>query len=174
MVIKDDWAHVCQNVKDQCTFLAKGLIAKLVIRFLIQNLMNVMGIIYLSIGYNQKLLQCSLVTCKSWKNITTLPRSCNQMVFAILLCWMLLYLNDNHHFLLPLCNPIVALPYCPHMIVTLPLTCGGAWPITRFWSSRCLNFSNYLNLLLLWFWGVLKMKEHSLLSFSQNQSWKID
>jgi hypothetical protein len=26
MVIKDNWAHVYQNVKDQCTFVAKGLI----------------------------------------------------------------------------------------------------------------------------------------------------
>ncbi len=47
MVIRDDWACVCQNVKYQCTFVAKGLIAKLDIWFLVQDLMNVMGIIYL-------------------------------------------------------------------------------------------------------------------------------
>jgi len=29
MVIKDDWTCVCQNVKDQCTFVAKGLIVEL-------------------------------------------------------------------------------------------------------------------------------------------------
>jgi hypothetical protein len=47
MVITNDWAHVCQYVKDQCTFVVKGLIAKLDIWFLVQDLMNVMGIIYL-------------------------------------------------------------------------------------------------------------------------------
>jgi hypothetical protein len=46
MVIMDDWACVCQNVKDQCTFAAKGLIAKLDRKFLTQNLMNAMGIVY--------------------------------------------------------------------------------------------------------------------------------
>ncbi len=47
MVIRDDWVHVCQNVKDQCTFTTKGLIAKLDRRFLIQDLMSAIGIIYL-------------------------------------------------------------------------------------------------------------------------------
>ncbi len=87
---------------------------------------------------------------------------------------MLFYWNNNHHFLLPLCNPIVALPCCPLMIVTVPLTCGGGWWIVRFWSSRCLNFSTWLSLLLLWFWGMLKMKKCSLLSLSWNQSWKMN
>jgi hypothetical protein len=59
------------------------------------------------------------------------------MVLAILPCWMLLYLNDNHHFLLPW---IAILPCCPHVIIPLPLACGGEWPIAKFWSSRCLNF----------------------------------
>jgi hypothetical protein len=46
MVIKDVWAHVCQNVKNQCNFLTKGLITKLDRWFLTQDLMNAMGIIY--------------------------------------------------------------------------------------------------------------------------------
>jgi hypothetical protein len=46
MVIKDYWVHVCQNVKNQCNFLTKGLIAKLDRWFLTQDLMNAMGIIY--------------------------------------------------------------------------------------------------------------------------------
>jgi hypothetical protein len=47
MVIRDDWARVCQNVKNQCIFVAKGLITKLDIWFLAQYFMNAMGIIYL-------------------------------------------------------------------------------------------------------------------------------
>jgi hypothetical protein len=46
MVIKNDWAHVYQNVKNQCKFLTKVLIAKLDKWFPIQDLMNAMGIIY--------------------------------------------------------------------------------------------------------------------------------
>jgi hypothetical protein len=46
MVIKDYWVHVYQNVKNQCNFLIKGLIAKLDRWFLTQDLMNAMGIIY--------------------------------------------------------------------------------------------------------------------------------
>jgi hypothetical protein len=46
MVTRDDWVHICQNVKDQCTSIAKGLIAKLDKWFSIQDLMNAMGIIY--------------------------------------------------------------------------------------------------------------------------------
>jgi hypothetical protein len=46
MVIKDDWVHVCQNVKDQCIFVTKGLITKLDRQFLTQNLMSAINIIY--------------------------------------------------------------------------------------------------------------------------------
>ncbi len=94
----------------------------------------------LVLATNKSCLNVPWSLCKSWKHTPTLPRSCNEMVFVILLCWTLLYLNNNHHFLLPLQNPIIALPCCPHMIVTLPFTRGGEWPIARFWSSRCLNF----------------------------------
>jgi hypothetical protein len=34
MVTKEDWAIICQDVKDQCTFVAKGLILALDRRFL--------------------------------------------------------------------------------------------------------------------------------------------
>jgi len=47
MVTKDDWVCVCQNVKDQCISITKGLITKLDRRFLAQDLMNAIGIIYL-------------------------------------------------------------------------------------------------------------------------------
>jgi phosphatidylserine decarboxylase len=47
VVTKNDCVCVCQNVKDQCIFVAKGLITKLDKQFLTQDLMNVMGIIYL-------------------------------------------------------------------------------------------------------------------------------
>jgi hypothetical protein len=89
MVTRDDWVCVCQNVKDQCTSIAKGLIAKLDKWFLAQDLMNAKVSYTFNIGYNQKLFQCSLVICKSWKCIIAMLRSCNQMVFAIILCWML-------------------------------------------------------------------------------------
>ncbi len=46
MVTKDDWVHVCQNVKDQCTSIAKGLTTKLDKQFLAQDLMNATSIIY--------------------------------------------------------------------------------------------------------------------------------
>jgi hypothetical protein len=124
-----------------------------------------------STSYNKKLFQCSLVICKSWKHITTMSRSCNQTVFTILLYWMLFYWNNNNHFLLPLCSPIVVLPRYPRVIVTLPLACGSGWPIARFRNSKCLNFLDWLNLLLSWFWGVLRVEKHSLLSLSWNQSW---
>ncbi len=47
MVTKEDWAIVCQDVKDQCTFVAKGLIHALDRKFLAQELMNATSIIYL-------------------------------------------------------------------------------------------------------------------------------
>jgi hypothetical protein len=40
MVTKDDWVCVCQNVKDQCISITKGLITKLDTRFSAQDLMN--------------------------------------------------------------------------------------------------------------------------------------
>jgi hypothetical protein len=48
MVIRDDWVSVYQNVKNQCTFVAKGLIAKLDTQFPTQDLMNATNIIYLN------------------------------------------------------------------------------------------------------------------------------
>jgi hypothetical protein len=47
MVTKEDWAIVCPNIKDQCTFVAKGLIVALDRRFPAQELMNANGIIYM-------------------------------------------------------------------------------------------------------------------------------
>ncbi len=47
MVTRDDWVHVCQNVKYQCTSVTKGLIAKLDKWFPAQDLMNATSIIYL-------------------------------------------------------------------------------------------------------------------------------
>jgi len=46
MVTRDDWVHVCQNVKDQCTSITKGLVAKLDKWFSVQDLMNATCIIY--------------------------------------------------------------------------------------------------------------------------------
>jgi hypothetical protein len=46
MVTKDDWVRVCQNVKNQCISVAKGLVAKLDKWFVAQDLMNATGIIY--------------------------------------------------------------------------------------------------------------------------------
>ncbi len=46
MVTKEDWVIVCQDVKNQCTFVAKGLILELDRRFLAHELMNANGIVY--------------------------------------------------------------------------------------------------------------------------------
>jgi hypothetical protein len=47
MVTKEDWAIVCQDVKNKCTFVTKGLIIELDRRFWAHELMNVTSIIYL-------------------------------------------------------------------------------------------------------------------------------
>jgi hypothetical protein len=46
MVTTKDWAVVCQDVKNQCTSIANGLILKLDKRFLAQEFMNAIGIVY--------------------------------------------------------------------------------------------------------------------------------
>ncbi len=47
MVTKEDWAIVCQDVKNKCTFVTKGLIIGLDRRFWAQEFMNATSIIYL-------------------------------------------------------------------------------------------------------------------------------
>jgi hypothetical protein len=47
MVTKEDWAIVCQDVKNKCTFATKGLIIELDRRFWAQELINATSIIYL-------------------------------------------------------------------------------------------------------------------------------
>jgi hypothetical protein len=46
MVTKENWVVGCQDVKNQCISITKGLILELDKRFLAQELMNVIGIIY--------------------------------------------------------------------------------------------------------------------------------
>jgi hypothetical protein len=46
MFTKEDWAVVCQDVKNQCTYATKGLILELDIRFPAQKLMNATSIVY--------------------------------------------------------------------------------------------------------------------------------
>jgi len=46
MVIKEDWAVVCQDVKNQCTSIAKGVTLELDKRFPAHELMNATGIVY--------------------------------------------------------------------------------------------------------------------------------
>jgi hypothetical protein len=46
MVTKENWVVGCQDVKNQCTSTAKGLILELDKRFLAQKLMNTIGIVY--------------------------------------------------------------------------------------------------------------------------------
>ncbi len=47
MVNRKNWAASCQDIKNQCTFIAKWLINELDKRFLVQKFMNVINIIYL-------------------------------------------------------------------------------------------------------------------------------
>jgi hypothetical protein len=47
MVTKEDWVVVCQDVKNQCTYVIKGLILELDIRFLAHELMSATSIVYL-------------------------------------------------------------------------------------------------------------------------------
>jgi hypothetical protein len=46
MVTKENWVVACQDVKNQCTSTAKGLILELDRRFSTQELMNAIGIVY--------------------------------------------------------------------------------------------------------------------------------
>jgi len=46
MVNKEDWVVVCQDVKNQCTYVVKGLILELDKRFRAQKFMNATGIVY--------------------------------------------------------------------------------------------------------------------------------
>jgi hypothetical protein len=46
MVTKENWAIVCQDVKNQCIYVVKGLILELDKRFPTQELMNATSIVY--------------------------------------------------------------------------------------------------------------------------------
>jgi hypothetical protein len=48
MVTKENWATICQDVKNQCTFITKGFIIELDLKYFWckLELMNVIGIIY--------------------------------------------------------------------------------------------------------------------------------
>lgn len=46
MVTKEDWVVACQDVKDKCIFIAKGLKTELDKRFILQGAMNPIGIQY--------------------------------------------------------------------------------------------------------------------------------
>jgi hypothetical protein len=46
MVTKEDWVIVCQDVKNQCTYVIKGLIFELDITFSAHELMSATSIVY--------------------------------------------------------------------------------------------------------------------------------
>jgi len=132
MVTKDDWVHVCQNVKYQCTFVAKGLIAKFNKQLSAQHLMNAMCIIYLQYCLQLEVTSMFLSHLQILKTHYCHARMTqpNGVCHPPLLDATLF--EHQSSFLLPLCNQIIVLPWCPHVIVTLPFACGGGWPIARF------------------------------------------
>ncbi len=46
MVTKEDWVVICQDVKYQCTYAARGLIFELNKRFQAQEFINAIGTVY--------------------------------------------------------------------------------------------------------------------------------
>jgi hypothetical protein len=73
MVIRESWIVACQDVKDWCTSIDKGLINELEKRFLAQELMKVIGIIYFQYLPQPKVVLTFLHICKILNNIIITP-----------------------------------------------------------------------------------------------------